>query len=654
MIVDLGYLSLFMALSLTIYSMATSILGIRSNSTNLLISAKLSTLLIFIFVALAYLSLTYSFLVDDFSVSFVANHSSTDLPIFYKVTAVWGGMDGSLLLWTFLLAGYSFAIVFLYKNKKNIVVSYSTIFLNVILTFLLFLLVGWSNPLARAFPIVGEGQGLNPLLQDPAMIIHPPLLYLGFIGLSIPFSFAIGSLVAGKVDNNWIKMSRRWTLAAWFFLTLGMIIGGQWAYYELGWGGYWAWDPVENSSLLPWLGATAFLHSAMVQEKRNVLKIWNYILIIITFTLTIIGTFITRSGVLNSVHAFAQSKIGPSFLVFAAIVLLFCFTLLFYRLPLLENKTKLKSFFCKENSFLLNNILLMGICFAVFYGTIFPLIAEGLANRKISVQAPFFNQLSLPLVVILITLMGTAPFLAWNKANLSKLRANLLLPLIVSILIMVVCGLFLNNQIQFILFAGAVYFSGHSILLELYKTYSYGKKRMKEKRRPWSEIFADRRGWGAMIIHLGIVIFAVGVLGNFFNQEKSLTIKPNQKIDFQNYELFYTGAKFEQILNAQHQIANFQLFKNEKLLTELNPSKAFYLTTNEPTTEAAIFRSLIKDFYISLASINRDGSATITIYINYLVLFIPLSLIFFLVGILLSFSYTSPYFNNYYESKKYA
>ena len=406
MIVELGYFCLVLAFSLAGYAQISGLLGIYQNSANLIRSSLYSSILLFFCVLASYLSLTYAFVVSDFSLRFVANNSSTDLPIFYKITAVWGGMDGSLLLWTMLLSGYGLILILTNWKKEISIPQLAMVFINFILFFLLFLLISWSNPLARNFPIPSEGQGLNPVLQDIAMVVHPPMLYLGFIGLSVPFAFAMASLLLGKLNNDWIRLARRWTLIAWLFLTTGIILGGQWAYYELGWGGYWAWDPVENSSLLPWITATAFLHSAMVQEKREVLKIWNYILIIITFSLTIIGTFITRSGVLNSVHAFARSNIGPAFLVFIAITLIICFFLLFYRLPLLENKTKLTSIFCKENAFLLNNIFLVGIAFAIFYGTIFPLLAEGLANRKISVQAPFFNQVSLPLVIVLLILMG--------------------------------------------------------------------------------------------------------------------------------------------------------------------------------------------------------------------------------------------------------
>ena len=605
---------------------------------------------IWCFVGFAYFALTYAFVRSDFSVQFVANNSSKDLPLFYKFTAVWGGMDGSLLLWVFLLASYSLFLLFSYSKKKYDIVFYSMIFLNFILVFLLFLLIGWSNPLARIYPIPSDGLGLNPVLQDPGMIVHPPMLYLGFIGLSVPFSLAMGSLIAKRMNNEWITFSRRWTLVAWLFLTLGMMIGGQWAYYELGWGGYWAWDPVENSSLLPWLGTTAFLHSAMVQEKRECLKIWNHILIILTFLLTIIGTFITRSGVLNSVHAFAQSKIGPSFLVFAAVIALLCFGLLFYRLPLLESKNKIVSFFCKENSFLVNNILLVGLIFAIFYGTIFPLFSEAVVGRKVSVQAPFFYQISLPIAILLMVLMAITPFLAWNRANLFRLKKNLSIPAIVSIILMVFCGFFLSSQVEFVLLAGVVYFSGHCILLELYKIYCSQKIRQKkniEKNNTKKTIdFLSRRGFGAMIIHLGVVIFFIGVLGNFFGKEQSMTFQVNQSFELGDYKVIYTGNRFEQIQNTQQNIAYFQIFQGGKFLRELKPSKAFYLASDEPTTEAAILRTWKEDFYISLASINSDNSATVVLYINPLIVFIPLSLLFFVVGVLFCFSYQSPYFKS--------
>ena len=652
MVVDLGYYCLILAFCLSIYAVVGSLLGVATASLNLIVSVRRAVVGLWILVAGAYLSLSYAFITNDFSVKFVANNSSSDLPFFYKITAVWGGMDGSLLLWVLLLASYSLLLLFSYAQKYCYLVPYSMVFLNFILAFLLFLLIGWSNPLARAYPIPSEGLGLNPVLQDVAMIIHPPLLYLGFIGLSIPFAFAMGSLLAKKMDNDWIQISRRWILIAWLFLSLGMMIGGQWAYYELGWGGYWAWDPVENSSLLPWLGATAFLHSAMVQEKRDCLKIWNYVLIITTFLLTIIGTFITRSGVLNSVHAFAQSNIGPAFLVFATVTALICFGLLFYRLPLIEHNNKIISFFCKENSFLVNNILFVGLIFAIFYGTIFPLVAEAIASRKVSVGAPFFEQISLPIVILLMILMGATPFLAWNKANITKIRNNLWLPALMSVVLMIFCGLFLSHRVEFILLAGSIYFAAHCILLELYKIYITERVRWKTRKEQGKKKFINRRSIGAMLIHLGIVVCLFGILGNFFGKEQSLTFQVNQSLEFGDYKVTYTGNSFEKVRNARQHIAYFQIFKNGKFIQALKPAKAFYLTSDEPTTEAAILRFWSEDFYISLASINSDDSASVTLYINPLVIFVPLSLVFFIIGILLCFSYQSPYFRYKFTHEK--
>ena len=290
MIVDLGYFCLVLAFSLAGYAQISGLLGIYQNSANLIRSSLYSSILLFFCVLASYLSLTYAFVVSDFSLRFVANNSSTDLPIFYKITAVWGGMDGSLLLWTMLLSGYGLILILTNWKKEISIPQLAMVFINFILFFLLFLLISWSNPLARNFPIPSEGQGLNPVLQDIAMVVHPPMLYLGFIGLSVPFAFAMASLLLGKLNNDWIRLARRWTLIAWLFLTTGIILGGQWAYYELGWGGYWAWDPVENSSLLPWITATAFLHSAMVQEKREQKKALEFCD--------------------NSVHSFARSNIG--------------------------------------------------------------------------------------------------------------------------------------------------------------------------------------------------------------------------------------------------------------------------------------------------------------------------------------------------------
>ena len=645
MLVDLGNLALSLAFFLTVLAVFSLSSGLGFGQPRLVDSGRKCSMAVFGMNAFAYAVLTYAFVTHDFSVEFVQRNSSTDLPLFYRFTAVWGGMDGSLLLWGTVLSLF-LAIIAGRRSVESVSFApHALIVLNLIQMFLAFLLMTYSNPLGRIFPLADEGNGLNPLLQDPGMIVHPPLLYLGFICLSVPFAFALGSLLEGRFDNEWIFVSRRWTLAGWFFLTMGMIIGGQWAYYELGWGGYWAWDPVENSSLMPWLTATAFLHSVIVQEKRNVFKIWNLTLIIVTFTLTMLGTFITRSGVLNSVHAFAESEVGPSFLVFIAIELLLAFSLLFYRLPHLETRHGTRGILCRENSFVLNNILFLGTTFSVFFGTVFPLLAEGLADRKISIQAPFFNQVNTPTALVLLCLMAGAPFVAWQKGNVKSLRRHLALPFFFSLSIGAFLYLFLLPELTFAFLGAVVYFVFHAILTEMHSVYRGGVLRFKsapEKTTLASAVFKDRRRWGGMFVHLAVVVVFVGFIGNYFKTETSLTMQPGDRRQIGDFTLVYDQPEIFDALNSQRHSATLNLYQDNLFLGSLKPSKAFYPTSPEPTTEAAIHRSYWRDFYVSLASLNPDGSATLTVYVNPLVLLIPGSILLFLAGTLLSFTYQAP------------
>ena len=649
MIASIGNFSLVLAFAVAIFSSLFLYLGHIKKQANLVLAGERCCISVLGLILIAYAALTYSFLINDFSVWFVSKSSSTDLPLFYKISGVWGGLEGSLLLWAAILAIYTVMIIFQNRRLHKEILPCVVLSLNFIQIFLLLLLIVWSNPLAENYPIPAEGQGLNPLLQDPAMVIHPPMLYLGFVGMSVPFAFAMGTLITGKFDNVWIYTTRRWTLAAWLFLTAGMIIGGQWAYYELGWGGYWAWDPVENSSFIPWLTATAFIHSSLVQEKRNTLKIWNYLLVISTFVLTILGTFITRAGLLNSVHAFSESNIGPAFLIFIFFIVCFSIGFLFYRLPLLETSYPVRGILAKENSILANNIFLQGLAFTVLYGTLFPLLSEGITAQKVSVQAPFFNTISLPIAVILIILMGLTPYMAWNKTNPRRFRNYLIIPAVVSLLLMAFCSLFLNVQWQFVFLSGAIYFAGHATLIELYKTQKYHPNNSKEKKI--HRTYAERRKWGGLLTHIGVLVFLIGICGNFFGLEKSFTAEKGNTYDVGPYTFLYNGNEVFPYQNAQHSAAVFNIFKDKTYITTLKPAKAFYPTTDEPTTEAAIHRTILQDIYINLASINEDQSATVTVYINPLIIFIQASLFFFVIGILLSVNYKSPHITSFY--KKY-
>ena len=637
MVIDIGYFALLASIGVVLYSIAAAGVGIAKNSGNLIQSAHNALLAKFALVCIAYAALTYAFVTDDFSTRFVAMHSSTDLPLFYKITAVWGGMEGSLLLWETMLSAFTAIVIVRYSKSNSEILPHTVVILASISLFLLILLAGWSNPLDTLYPAPAEGNGLNPLLQNPGMIYHPPSLYIGYVGFSVPFAFALGSLLRGKLDNRWILTTRRWTLFSWFFLTLGMVLGGDWAYLELGWGGYWAWDPVENASLLPWLTGTAFLHSAIVQEKRNRLKIWNMLLIIATFTLSILGTFITRSGVLNSVHSFAKSNIGPAFLVFIAITLVVANILLKMRLPLLVSKARPTGFITKENSFLLNNILFTGMAFTVLYGTVFPLLAEGLADKKISIQAPFFNTIMLPLGLIMTGLMGISHILGWKRTSTLPLIKNMAVPAFAATLPTGAAVLLLPMTWQVPIAMWITLFTGTILVIELAQS---NRTIHRHAKRAWTSwIFRNRRKKGGLILHLAVISITVGIYGNFYNQETSFSFSPGETKAFGDYLLKFDGIERFREHNTQREGVRVEVFQNGQSIGTLLPMKAYYPTSPQPMTEVAIRRSIREDLYLSLSSINQDGSATINAYINPLVNFVWAGMALICFGILFSLSH---------------
>ena len=642
MIVDIGYFVLLAALVLTTYAIVADLFGIRLNSNNLIQSVRYSLVVVFFLIGIAYLSLTFALVTDDFSVRFVAEHSSTDLPLFYKFTAVWAGMHGSLLLWELILAFFTAVVAIRYHQTNREILPHTLLVLGIISFFLLFLLVGWSNPLARGLPVPAEGNGMNPLLQNPGMVYHPPSLYLGYVGFSIPFAFAMGSLFRGRFDNEWILTTRRWSLFSWFFLTVGMILGAQWAYVELGWGGYWAWDPVENASLMPWLTGTAYIHSVIVQEKRNTLKIWNMVLIIATFSLSILGTFITRSGILNSVHSFAQSNIGPAFLAFLAIVIIFSVGLLLMRQPLLVSKTQTSGLLCKENSFLLNNIVFTVMAFTVLYGTVFPLLSEALVNKKLSIQAPFFNTIMTPLGILTTLLMGITHVLGWKRSSPGQLRKNLLWPILITIVLMLILNSLVDAPWQFNLLAGTAVFATLLIAREWGRSMRSVLPVVGDRKMNWiaSRLYQwlvkDNRRRGGLMIHLGIVFFIFGVSGSVFNYETSFTFSPGETKTVGVYSLKYLKKVSFMERNARIIGVQVEVRQDGEYITTLRPMKAFYPTSSQPMTEVAIRRHIMEDLYLSLASINPGDSATLTVYINPLVNFVWFSMVFVTIGFIYS------------------
>lgn len=646
-IADFGAIALMAAFAVCVYGTVVPHLGVRSNNWNLIRSAQNASILSFLLISIASAALLQALLISDFSLRYVWEHSSTDMPLLYKVSSFWGGLEGSLLFWVLVQSFFSMIVAFRYQYSNREIIPYVIATLNAILAFLLLLLIGWSNPLDLQGVIPLEGRGLNPLLQNPAMAIHPPSLYLGFIGFSVPFAFAMGGLILGKMDNEWVLTTRRWTLTAWYFLSAGLILGGQWAYEELGWGGFWAWDPVENAALMPWLTGTAFLHSVMIQEKRNMLKIWNVVLIILTFGLTIVGTFLTRSGIINSVHAFTQSEIGPAFLIFLAFILVIGFALLFKRIQMLESEHKIESVLCRENAFLAQNVLLVGIAFTVLLGTTFPLLAEAVRGTKLSIQAPFFNTIIAPMGYLLLLLMGVGTLIAWRKSSWEGLRRNFKNPLILATVGTVFLAWFLADR-NLLWSVHTIFwltiFVTSTIVLEIVKAVQAKSSQTKSNFiiGLFYVIARNPRRYGGLLIHFGVVLMFLGFAGTFFKVERNMTLEPGVPQQIGEYSLEFKQMEEYKVGNATHRASIVEVYDKEgDFLEVLKPAKSFYPTQPQPLTEVAIRRSFLEDLYLIFSSENGEeqGSITLRVFINPLVGWAWMALPVFTLGVGLSLSY---------------
>ena len=641
---DLGTIALMIALAACLYGTVVPHLGVRTNNWNLIRSAQNASIISFFLIAIASGVLIHALMVSDFSIFYVWRNSSVDMPMFFKVTAFWGGLEGSLLFWILVQSFFAMIVAFRYQYSNREIIPYVIATLNGILCFLLVLLLGWSNPLDLQATIPVEGRGLNPLLQHIAMVVHPPSLYLGFIGFSVPFAFAIAGMIRGKLDNEWVLTTRRWTLVSWYFLSMGLILGGQWAYEELGWGGFWAWDPVENAAFMPWLTGTAFLHSMMIQEKRNMLKIWNVVLIIITYGLTIIGTFLTRSGVVNSVHSFTQSEIGPAFLVFLAVILVVGFALLFRRIQMLESEHKMEAVLCRENVFLVQNVIFIGMAFTVLLGTTFPLLAEAIRGTKLSIQAPFFNTIMAPMGYVLFFLMGIGTVIAWRKSSKESLRRNFQNPMITATLGTTILAVVIPFHLEaFTIFWIAIFVTA-TILIEVGKAAQVKSKQLQAGLLVGLiHVFQrNQRRYGGLVIHLGVVLMFLGFAGTFFSEERDLTLEREEMVPLNAYYLKFTGIEQFQVRNATHRAAIIEVYNQDKQLLEvMKPAKSFYPTQPQPLTEIALRREFLKDLYLIFSSESGTDSKLVTIkaYVNPLVGWAWMALPVFTLGIGICLTY---------------
>ncbi|MDH3444802.1 MAG: heme lyase CcmF/NrfE family subunit, partial [Deltaproteobacteria bacterium] len=586
--------------------------------------ARMSILAQFLLMTLAASTLMFALVTTDFSIRYVAFNTTRATPIYYRITGLWGALEGSLLLWEWILIIFSAIVAWVYRQRHRELMPWVLMIFSIVSGFFLAVIAFASNPFETLSPIPLDGRGLNPLLEDANMMTHPPLLYTGFVGLTVPYAFAMAALIVGKVDEAWIATTRRWTITAWFFLTAGNLVGAWWSYHVLGWGGYWAWDPVENAAFMPWLPATAYLHSVQVQERRGMLKVWNLTLIIIAFSLTIFGTFLTRSGIISSIHAFSSGPVGTVFLGFLAFVLLGSFGLLAYRSVLLKGQPELDSMVSRESAFVLNNIVLVSALFTIFLGTIFPLISEAVAGVQISVGAPYFNSVTVPIFLLLVFLMGVGPMIAWRRASWDNLKRNFLWPAVASFLLAL--GLLIWKVHEFLPLLGftLLAFVVFTIIYDTALALRARKRIAGEGivRGLMTLTRRNQRRYGGLIVHLGVVLIIMGIAGSMtYSIERELTMTVKEELQLGNYKIQFEGLKGSEQPTHFRLEGAFRVFHNGKDEGIMNPALKFFPSQQSPIGRAVHQSSLSEDIYLILSGfseVNRN-QATLKVLVRPLV-----------------------------------
>lgn len=659
MFAEFGYGVLVVSFIVAIYSGVTAVYGAANKSPALVESARRAMLLTFPLISLSAAVLIYLLINNHFEVAFVYEVTSRSMPTYLKVTAWWGGQAGSLVFWSWLLAVFTSAVTLRKWDRDIEFLPWVIVVTSVTLTFFLGMSVFFENPFTRFWLSDGnvvpsmfapanatvftpqDGQGLNPLLRHPGMVIHPPLLYLGFVSYVIPYAFAIAALITNRADDRWIRITRRWSLWAWLFLTLGNVLGARWAYDVLGWGGYWGWDPVEIAAFMPWLTGTAFLHSVMIQEKRGLLKHWNMILIILTYSLVIFGTFLTRSGVLSSVHAFANSPIGPFFMGFVAFTLVSSVALLIWRWPDLRSETQMKSMLSREALFLLNNLLFISILVVCFWGVIFPLISELFTGQKVTVGPPFYERATAPLFSALLFLMAVAPLSAWGHSTVQTIGKAIWKSVALALVVTVVL-FFTYTQIP-----GAL-LGFFLVALALSATFHEFWRGARARQKTQNEDFfaalfrlmgRNRRRYGGYIIHISMALMAIGILGiEIFQKETQGTLAQGEQINIADYTIEYRElASWDSPgEGVNYTRAVLDVYENGIYLGQLNPRIDYYFDSQQNMTIPGVRSTLRDDLYILLVDwqpVSTIG-ATFKIYVNPLVNWLWIGSLLFLFGII--------------------
>ena len=661
---EFGSFCLLLALGLTLYNLVFGALALWGGSRSGLRitkvpeaswkrlgeTARRAGIASFVALCCAAFALVWAAFTDDFSVAYIASHSNRALNPAYKFAALWSGQEGSLLLWAFLLSAYGFVLRVRHKVDVRLTAFASTILAG-IQTFFVLLLVVAAPPFSiNPGAIPADGAGLNPLLQYPEMVMHPPLLYLGYVGFSVPFAFALGALMMRYPGEKWIHITRRWTMVTWLFLTVGIFMGAHWAYSVLGWGGYWGWDPVENASLMPWLTGTAFLHSVMMQEKRGMMKNWNVWLIFSTFLLTILGTLLTRSGAVSSVHAFAQSAIGEWFYIFIFLAFAVClFTFLFQR-DHLKSENKLESLVSRESSFLFNNMILLAACFTVLWGTLFPVLSEYVQGSKVTVGAPFYNRVNIPIGLFLLFLTGIGPLLAWRSTSLRSIRRNFILPTIA--MVVTAIGLMASglrpwndgDDMESTLFSLVAFSLGAGVITAIVEEFLRGANVVRTQTG--KNIFAsivllirrNTRRYGGYIIHFGIVVMFIGIAGGAFNQTSEIEngMATGASMDIGPYHLVSTGKTEDSLPEYDTHYARLDVYRNGKYVTQLSPEKRTYFAGTDheqSSTIVALHSTAQSDLYVVYEGENPDtGMPIIKAHLNPLIAWIWIGVLIVVLG----------------------
>ncbi len=645
MLADIGLIGLVIAFIFSLYATCASVYGGWRGRSHWVESARNASLLVFPLLTIPVLAIVYSLYTFDFSLAYVYDVSSHAMSPFLRVTALWGGQQGSVLFWAWLMAAFVGIVLLRKWDRDRELMPYVIFVAMLTTTFFIGLVLFITNPFARLWYVPDateltqalfqpanampyfpdDGNGLNPLLRHFGMIGHPPTTYLGFTGFVIPFAFAMAALITGQSRRDeWILTTRRWTLFAWIFLSIGLLLGGRWAYDVLGWGGFWGWDPIENAMLMPWLTGTAFLHSVMMTEKRGMMKKWNMALIILTYSLSLFGTFITRTGVISSVHAFSKTALGPAFFAFIGLTFLGSLTILYLRWDTLKSDHSLESFISREAAFVLQNMLFLAVTFAVFWGTVFPLISELVTGTKITVGPPYFQRVTGPLFFALVLLMGIAPLFAWRKQAARSLGRAIWIPFATSLGITAIWGFLHRMHPASIFGLWLVTFTLSTILAEFWKGVQARHATRGENAFTAlvNLIGRNHRRYGGYIIHLGVVLIAMGIIGDaYFKQETQGTVSEGESLSIGGYQfafqklLSYPGSDGRDIVEAVG-----LLYQDGKPIREVNPRRDFFIVQEQPVTVPGVYSTPGVDFYVLLLDWSDDGTtATFKIYVNSLI-----------------------------------